>query len=1769
MYDATQRHHIDLIYRKDPFGINVIYGGTVGALVHELLMNEKNNFMEVFLLTYPIFTTGSRVLSEIKDYLSKSTHSLESRVIDLFSYWCEKFPLDVMGDVASGMISILDESITSDRRENGKKLVLETLEINSRHCEDAVKLDECEVEKISDIQEYQDVENISSTGHRSINLSNILITGLTPTLLLSINPLSLAEQIYLFHLSQHVQHRDSLLNPISYLPRPQISTQMINSLLFTTSSPHFITKLIRSQVLIESQQEPEESILLRSKLLEHWIQIGTHLLMLGDITGWCAVAMGVCSVGVVRLKETWRCVNHSKVMMVQTDWVKILSEYGLFITNIGSENVNRSRFHHVLTFEKVFKLQKHSLPSTPYPHNDNMPFFGPIRQCIDRLRKHTIKSVSSRIVSFDECQSIHDLITQSLNQWKAYESTLPPLLFKIDNYPYVGPLQSYFEYSVTDVMSVPHDYKYLQECSLACEPRVFGQGFDKRRHNSRLTPDNILPDVTPASSASLMFPTIINSCKLLETDHSEKALSPSAVSLKSNSGKRGTGNSIRSIGSFLEGDQSSKKSVKNSKNISSLQQLSLSGSSSNSSIDHTTSVVEDHGSLSKGSRRTFPKRTYSFPPGGNTTNSASSINDYELLEADNNRTWLGSLILNRTRNFSTKALIEAHCKSLAAQHGQNGEIVLITAKGELAFKASGLLRNNKQDTLVPGILKKTESSHSIEFLRKENPDDVSDDISSLLVNVKAGYLNNLVDVLVQGACPYEESVLNEWQIVSLTDPTQRKNHPRIVILDEEEYVHVFFMTYRNLCSSVQLLDLLQKKFVGAKASSRRLKKATPILLETYFADVNSKEVDESKIIQTFDLKKTASIQLRIMNLLIYWFEEHFYDFVDEIDIIRYINIFLNHAKTSLDNWCIPLRVQDNKSTEDREALSASALIEKRISEVKYMVAVKSLTPCYDPKSVEFDSEAIRLIEETYFHLNKGTHHYRITVKMIAKKVYPMTVTLKPYEPDQENAVDIYSADILLEQIDRTARILFRAITTKDWIQTFDTFEAQSDDIYAWLPARKPSRTSKMMDLLAPILEAPSNNLPNYHVLAEDIIVSDIFTAIEGARRSIVAPSAFCDDDLLLAFPRSIQYIYLMHSIIRNWIISEISSEDIDAKTRVLRIEKFIQVIILSRSSNEQTNLFCDLQETENKDERVPGFVEYAVASALVSPEVRIFTKAWNDIAIQHGHANLDTLESILSHYKKNPKATTPTDSAESTMLLVPSLAWIFDRIIEMCFGISDCFQKKEDMINFDKRRCIYHFMQLITNAQLNLDRQSVDSEYNGMSFLLTPCVPKTSWKDLKELALREGKKGLGSPASNLVIRASSHKSHGYRNVIFSKLIQEQMDKIKRDFKERDRVDKEWLSWQHKIQKRQMEQAKLNEKQDKKGSKSSQVPNGYHGNVMPRINSFLRGLRTQSMVTSPAQHMFPLTINETTKASTVINLIHSTTSVASTYTKREFVFRIVTEEGGQYLFQGINREDMHEWMQVINNAAREGAAKRQSVLAAESADNNDEHSQRRHSAALLDAVVHTPPSRTSVYGVKLDYLMPDGRIPLVVEKCIREIERRGLEEVGIYRVAGTGSVVTALKMEFNKNANKVDLSSSTWADINVVADALKQFLRELPEPLLTYTYYDDFINASASNDYDERVYLMKKVVKKLPYPNYVLLKKIIEHLVNVTDFETTNHMYATNLAIVFGPTLLQPGPGPASFATTMSNLGHHQNIVKYLILNYHYLFDVEHDEIDKE
>lgn len=81
------------------------------------------------------------------------------------------------------------------------------------------------------------------------------------------------------------------------------------------------------------------------------------------------------------------------------------------------------------------------------------------------------------------------------------------------------------------------------------------------------------------------------------------------------------------------------------------------------------------------------------------------------------------------------------------------------------------------------------------------------------------------------------------------------------------------------------------------------------------------------------------------------------------------------------------------------------------------------------------------------------------------------------------------------------------------------------------------------------------------------------------------------------------------------------------------------------------------------------------------------------------------------------------------------------------------------------------------------------------------------------------------------------------------------------------------------------------------------------------------------------------------------------------------------------------------------------------------------------------------------------------IPVIVRKCLTEIELRGLQEVGIYRLSGTNTIIKELKIAFDQDPFGVNLSVDDIPDINVVTGLLKMFLREMPDPLLTFELFD--------------------------------------------------------------------------------------------------------------
>ncbi|ESN97473.1 hypothetical protein HELRODRAFT_177894 [Helobdella robusta] len=108
-----------------------------------------------------------------------------------------------------------------------------------------------------------------------------------------------------------------------------------------------------------------------------------------------------------------------------------------------------------------------------------------------------------------------------------------------------------------------------------------------------------------------------------------------------------------------------------------------------------------------------------------------------------------------------------------------------------------------------------------------------------------------------------------------------------------------------------------------------------------------------------------------------------------------------------------------------------------------------------------------------------------------------------------------------------------------------------------------------------------------------------------------------------------------------------------------------------------------------------------------------------------------------------------------------------------------------------------------------------------------------------------------------------------------------------------------------------------------------------------------------------------------------------------------------------------------------------------------------------------ATVNTPKVNKSSPGFLSDYAPSEPPfVPAIVIHCIKEVELRGLKEVGVYRVSGSIS------------------------DIHVICSCLKDFLRNLKEPLVTYQLWSAFLRAAEKHDRQESITDTYQVMNRL-------------------------------------------------------------------------------------
>uniref|UniRef100_A0A8D2JTB0 Rho GTPase-activating protein 17 n=1 Tax=Sciurus vulgaris TaxID=55149 RepID=A0A8D2JTB0_SCIVU len=159
-----------------------------------------------------------------------------------------------------------------------------------------------------------------------------------------------------------------------------------------------------------------------------------------------------------------------------------------------------------------------------------------------------------------------------------------------------------------------------------------------------------------------------------------------------------------------------------------------------------------------------------------------------------------------------------------------------------------------------------------------------------------------------------------------------------------------------------------------------------------------------------------------------------------------------------------------------------------------------------------------------------------------------------------------------------------------------------------------------------------------------------------------------------------------------------------------------------------------------------------------------------------------------------------------------------------------------------------------------------------------------------------------------------------------------------------------------------------------------------------------------------------------------------------------------------------------------------------------------------------------------FGTPLEeHLKRSGReIALPIEACVMLLLETGMKEEGLFRIGAGASKLKKLKAALDCSASHLD---EFYSDPHAVAGALKSYLRELPEPLMTFNLYEEWTQVASVQDQDKKLQDLWRTCQKLPPQNFVNFRYLIKFLAKLAQTSDINKMTPSNIAIVLGPNLL--------------------------------------------
>ncbi|AJU43911.1 CDN_1a_G0016060.mRNA.1.CDS.1 [Saccharomyces cerevisiae] len=1543
----------------------------------------------------------------------------------------------------------------------------------------------------------------------------------------------------------------SLLYDSKFINRRIVS---LNPLVFNNDQNiHFLGRLLISH-LFPTNPEFSKKVTpkVRAELLDKWVQIGCRFEHLGDMVSWLAVATIICSIPVLR-SSSWKYVPDQSLKTIFKDWVP---------TIIQLERRQRTS----KSTSSVFILAPPNLDDD-FTRANVISYFGDLLIHADDLPsdtkfKYLEKKINRTKNAFHKWQQRLQAIDSTRHKTSSTENVR-------DN---DSPNNVVYQLWKFHLSQPPLNIEGIMKLSVQHEPPIIDQKAYSTigSQRSALVTGSYLP---------ILFNELFPNYSLFPKNTLVGAASDAKL-------------------------PPPRSSARLSKSLSISEPIPIASNS------HTTGSLTDDAMSSKNDNN---KVTGVGKIDGPVIKEMSSkqSNKQRLLKSVRDVFNIDMDVFHISDELVFKSVYDNDGKSRPAS------MVIETPK-RFSQHSSMLINNSAtpnqktRDSLdTTGRLSKT--LENMDFFN--NIGQVSDSLKESIIRVvlKSSSLEKIFDLLVLTSNIFSKLVDTKDLENYYYHQRQRGHSTRglsddniglldyafvKLTMDNDIFTETFFNTYKSFTTTTTVLENMAKRYVGAKSCSVSISKildrsddskmkinedtnlVSSSLYDQNFPVWDMKVTDDENI----NLIYMAKIQIGAAEAILHLVKNHYSDFTDD----------LCNNSTLLDI----IKIMEQEVSTEWPTRIANSKLQKSL-----------------PENFVIETENLLTTLTDLFHGIKSAYQkqlYRpIGVNRTQKRITDILNSFNTFSfTDLNNIIDdpSFSDDMIrsfqklhstnyedilewIYQLDNFISKKFNLVSKKDWIVLFQELELLSkESLVSFFNYPLHFKSSKLIN-------------PGYLQLHE-FEISNLFTWISTL---ILKDDNGTESLFFEKLPQSIKLLIKLHTSLTTFFVMEISNVNKSSSERLTTCKVILQILNYIRWKNGSLDLF-DSEEDESPHAicpHIPAFIETAIAHAIISPESRNYELSWIKASEKlsdptKGTQNLRSISNVLEKIDDiHIKRFIEIDDvfSKNCKNLCPCPGWFISRLLEISQFVPNMSITNSKLINFDKRRFVNNIISNVLDLIPNEREFPLDiemSDENPSKRTTFGRILFNNFEDVNKVYRKKTKK---------VSESEAISERFQEQGVFNEILVNEIEKIKREARklevllDQEKILKNSAALHQAVPKKNRKSVIISgthsdndhsyninkntgqtpslgsvmesnnsarNRRDSRASfstnRSSVVSNSSHNGVSKKIGGFFRrpfsigGFNTSSsnyslnsilsQEVSSNKSILPSILPEvdsmqlhdlkpsyslkTFEIKSIMEIINHRNIPAYYY-----AFKIVMQNGHEYLIQTASSSDLTEWIKMIK------ASKRFSF-----------HSKK-----------YKGKTHNKIFGVPLEDVCEreNTLIPTIVVKLLEEIELRGLDEVGLYRIPGSIGSINALKNAFDEEGatdNSFTLEDDRWFEVNAIAGCFKMYLRELPDSLFSHAMVNDFTDlaikykahAMVNEEYKR---MMNELLQKLPTCYYQTLKRIVFHLNKVHQHVVNNKMDASNLAIVFSMSFINQ----EDLANSMgSRLGAVQTILQDFIKN---------------